>query len=112
VMPSSSSASLNSLSQAERQRILCEGLNFRLCNGEIGVVRGPSGSGKSTLLRVLSGLSSMDKGDITADSMSLSNCDMTRWRRMVRYVTQYKVDIPGSEWHHSRPLFKCILACF
>lgn len=104
-LPSSSSTSLNSLSQAEQQRILCEGLNFSLCKGEIGVVRGPSGSGKSTLLRVLSGLTSIDKGDITADGMSLSNCDMTRWRRMVRYVTQYKVDIPGSEWHS----FSCIV---
>ncbi|KAL3800185.1 hypothetical protein HJC23_001106 [Cyclotella cryptica] len=93
---SSSSTSLNSLSQTEQQRILCEGLNFSLCKGGIGVVRGPSGSGKSTLLRVLSGLSSMDKGDVTADGLSLSTCDMTRWRSMVRYVTQYKVDIPGT----------------
>lgn len=93
-----SSSSLPAFSQAEQnQRILCEDLDFKLCAGELGLVRGPSGSGKSTLLRVMAGLSHLDKGDIIADGMSLSKCEMTCWRSMVRYVTQYKVDIPGSE---------------
>lgn len=52
----------------------------------------------------------MDGGDITVDEMSLSDCfhhtdhnvrnldryNMTNWRQKVRYVTQYKVDIPGT----------------
>ena len=97
----SSSSSLPTLLQAEQQeqqRILCEGLDFTLNIGEIGIVKGPSGSGKSTLLRVISGLGPKDDGDVTLDGMSLSDCEMTRWRSMVRYVTQYKVDIPGSEY--------------
>lgn len=87
-----------SSSSTLQHRILCNDLDFSLRNGEIGLVRGPSGSGKSTLLRVISGLSPMDRGEITADGMSLSNSEMTRWRSIVRYVTQYKVDIPGSEY--------------
>lgn len=97
----SSSSSLPTLlqdEQQEQQRILCEGLDFTLNRGEIGIVKGPSGSGKSTLLRVISGLGPKDEGDVTLDGMSLSGCEMTRWRSMVRYVTQYKVDIPGSEY--------------
>ena len=99
--PSSSSSSLPSTFQAEQQeqqRILCEGLDFTLNKGEIGIVSGPSGSGKSTLLRVISGLGPKDEGDVTLDGMSLSSSEMTRWRSTVRYVTQYKVDIPGSEY--------------
>lgn len=99
IKPSSSSSSLQTMGEAEQgQRILCKELDFSLHKGEIGIVRGPSGSGKSTLLRVISGLSPMDEGTITADGMSISNSDMTHWRSMVRYVTQYKVDIPGSEY--------------
>jgi len=42
----------------------------------------------------------MDDGDVTACDMSLAACgesiDMVHWRSRVRYVTQYKVDIPGT----------------
>ena len=96
--PSTSSSSLPSVARSEQQkRILCRDLDFTLHEGEIGIIRGKSGSGKSTLLRVISGLTPLDEGQVTADGMPLTNSDMTRWRSMIRYVTQYKVDIPGSE---------------
>ena len=93
-------------SQAQ-QRVLCTNLNASLNKGEIGIVKGPSGSGKSTLLRVISGLTPMDGGDVIASGMSLNDCsdnrdrrgirpDMVQWRKNVRYVTQYKVDLPGT----------------
>lgn len=93
--------------QLEKKRILCTNLHATLTKGEIGIVRGPSGSGKSTLMRVLSGLTEADSGDAfvsgLADNLLLSDCkngstreDMVRWRSEVRYVTQYKVDIPGT----------------
>ncbi len=90
-----------------QQRVLCTNLNASLNKGEIGIVKGPSGSGKSTLLRVISGLTPMDGGDVTTSGMSLKTCsdnrdrrgvrpDMVQWRTNVRYVTQYKVDLPGT----------------
>jgi ABC-type multidrug transport system fused ATPase/permease subunit len=96
--PSFSSSSLPAISEDKKQRILCRGLDVTLHRGEIGIVRGNSGSGKSTLLRVIAGLAPMDEGSVTADGLSLSNCEMTHWRSVVRYVTQYKVDIPGSKY--------------
>ncbi|ACI64175.1 predicted protein, partial [Thalassiosira pseudonana CCMP1335] len=86
---------------------LCTNLNVKLSKGEIAFVRGPSGAGKSTLLRIISGLTPMDEGDIIADGISVASClgidghhnshfGMTQWRQSVRYVTQYKVDIPGT----------------
>ena len=96
--PVLSSSSLLSMSALNQQRVLCKELDFSLFEGETGIVRGASGSGKSTLLRIIAGLNAFDKGTITSDVISLSNCEMTRWRSLVRYVTQYKVDIPGSEF--------------
>jgi len=80
------------------RRVLCTNLNAHLRKGEVGIVSGPSGSGKSTLLRVLSGLAPMDDGDVVLDGSRLAgiDSDMVRWRTAVRYVTQYKVDIPGT----------------
>lgn len=89
------------------RRILCTNLCARLTKGEIGIVRGQSGAGKSTLLRVLSGLTEADSGDVILSDFTgnllLSGCkngssreDMVRWRSEVRYVTQYKVDVPGT----------------
>ncbi|KAL3811369.1 hypothetical protein ACHAXA_011333 [Cyclostephanos tholiformis] len=90
-----------------QKRVLCTNLNVSLNKGEIAIVRGPSGSGKSTLLRVISGLTPMDGGDVIASGISLKSCsgnrdgrgikpDMVQWRTNVRYVTQYKVDLPGT----------------
>lgn len=94
-------------SNVETRRILCANLHATLPKGGIGIVRGPSGSGKSTLMRVLCGLAEADSGDAfvsgLVDDLLLSDCkngsirkDMVRWRSEVRYVTQYKVDIPGT----------------
>ena len=106
-LPSSASGYGDTTPQRQ-QRVLCSNLNASFRRGDIGVVSGPSGSGKSTFLRVLSGLSSMDEGDVTLAEMSLAGCsgrdgnetrddgDMVRWRTAVRYVTQYKVDIAGT----------------
>lgn len=91
----------------ENRRILCTNLCASLTKGEIGIVQGPSGAGKSALMRVLSGLTGADSGDVFVSDLKgnllLSDCkngsglcDMVRWRSEVRYVTQYKVDIPGT----------------
>lgn len=91
--------------QLQQQRVLCSNLNVSLNRGEIGIVRGPSGSGKTVLLRALAGLTPLDCGDCTLSKASLGDCfrqntggyyAMLQWRGSVRYVTQYKVDLPGS----------------
>lgn len=103
-----SSSSLSQMSHLDdpeldqHRRILCTDMSVSLNKGEVGIVSGVSGSGKSTLLRVLSGLTPMDHGDVRVSELSLRSCvqdgttSMLQWRTAVRYVTQYKVDIPGS----------------
>ena len=42
--------------------------NIKINDGEFIVLVGPSGCGKSTLLRMISGLESIDKGEIHLDN--------------------------------------------
>ncbi|MEO8407197.1 MAG: nitrate/sulfonate/bicarbonate ABC transporter ATP-binding protein [Oxalobacteraceae bacterium] len=46
-------------------RLVLEGVNFSLAEGEIVALLGKSGSGKSTLLRIMAGLISADAGQST-----------------------------------------------
>ncbi len=46
------------------ERVLFEGLNFSVGQGEIIQIEGPNGSGKTTLLRILSGLSGAYDGEL------------------------------------------------
>jgi len=46
------------------ERVLFEGLNFTVSQGEIIQIEGPNGSGKTTLLRILSGLSGAYEGEL------------------------------------------------
>ena len=83
---------------APRRVLFCD-LNLTLQNGEIAAVRGPSGAGKSQLLRVIAGLSPAEEGELGLGSTGIDRrpgTDWTQWRREVRYVTQFKVDIPGT----------------
>lgn len=88
----------NKSSDAPR-RVLFSNMDLKVGNGEIAAVRGPSGSGKSQLLRVIAGLSPAEEGELELGSTGLCRrpgSDWTTWRRNVRYVTQYKVDVPGT----------------
>jgi putative ABC transport system permease protein len=78
-------------------RILFRDLSIALQAGDIVAVRGPSGGGKSQLLRLVAGLSPMNSGEVLLNGMSKSDFgNPAQWRRQVRYVSQYKVDIPGT----------------
>ena len=47
--------------------------NIKINTGEFIVLVGPSGCGKSTLLRMISGLESIDKGEIYLDKKKINN---------------------------------------
>ena len=47
--------------------------NIKINDGEFVVLVGPSGCGKSTLLRMISGLESVDKGEIYLDKKLINN---------------------------------------
>ena len=81
-------------------RTLFSNVSKKIYEGDIVAVRGPSGVGKSQLLRVIAQLSPMDDygtSDLLLGGMSHSDFRYpAQWRRQVRYVSQYKVDIPGT----------------
>lgn len=79
------------------RRVLFHDITFQVAAGEIALVSGPSGVGKSQLLRAVAGLSPIDEGYIQlAGTNRHDYADPTDWRKHVRYVTQYKVDVPGT----------------
>lgn len=78
-------------------RILFQDVSVVLHAGDIAAVRGPSGVGKSQLLRLVAGLSPMNSGEIMLDGQNRNEfANSAQWRRQVRYVSQNKVDIPGT----------------
>jgi putative ABC transport system permease protein len=81
------------------RHVLFRDLHFGVAAGEMALVSGPSGVGKSTLLRILAGLVPCDDGILSLDGTLRSELtDMCLWRKHVRYVTQSKVDIPGTPY--------------
>jgi osmoprotectant transport system ATP-binding protein len=56
--------------------------------GEVVVLLGPSGCGKTTILRMVAGLSAPTSGQITVDSIPLSDPTLSVVRRRLGYVIQ------------------------
>jgi ABC-type iron transport system FetAB ATPase subunit len=79
------------------RHVLFQNISFQVAAGEIVLVSGPSGVGKSQLLRTVAGLSSMDEGDTRLTGTN-QHSDPIEWRKQVRYVTQYKVEVSGTPW--------------
>ena len=80
------------------RRILFQNISFSMRPGSVTFVKGPSGAGKSTVLRILAGLTHPGEGSrIDLQGISQSGYkNVPAWRRQVLYVTQVKVDIPGT----------------
>jgi putative ABC transport system permease protein len=79
-------------------RVLFQDLSFNVNEGDMLLVRGPSGTGKTQLLRILAGLSPSEEGHVKFNGVHWhdGNFSASEWRKKVRYVTQYKVQIPGT----------------
>jgi putative ABC transport system permease protein len=79
-----------------KSRTLFKNISFEVKSGEVVIVTGPSGSGKSQLLRSIAALSPVEEGFIQLDNNDWKSQHRNHWRKKVRYVTQYKVDVPGT----------------
>lgn len=69
------------------------GVSFTVPRGEMVAIMGPSGSGKTTLLNCLSGLDSIDGGEVLIEGVALSamsDADRTDYRaRRMGFVFQF-----------------------
>lgn len=81
-------------------KFLFHDISLRVYPGDLFAVSGPSGTGKSELLRVITGLSPETDGenaDILLDGLSQKKfVSQAEWRRQVRYVSQYRIDLLGT----------------
>lgn len=57
-------------------KIVLDGINLEIQQGEIVSMLGPSGSGKTTLLNIILGLTAMDSGTIIFNGTDISNVSM------------------------------------
>jgi ABC-type lipoprotein export system ATPase subunit len=77
---------------AGTSRIVLDGINLEMDQGETLAILGPSGSGKSTLLNIVGALDRQDSGDVIFNGTSLSNLNekqLTRFRnREIGFIFQ------------------------
>ncbi|MFJ8063627.1 ABC transporter ATP-binding protein [Psychrobacillus sp. NPDC096426] len=63
---------VKSFGQGDERHNVLSGVTVEIKEGEFVAVMGPSGSGKSTLMFALSGMDSVDSGNVLFDGMNLS----------------------------------------
>ena len=66
---------LNNLTKYFGEKVVLDGLNLELHEGELLAVLGSSGVGKSTLIRTLAGFESIDSGEIYLDGSLIASKD-------------------------------------
>jgi lipoprotein-releasing system ATP-binding protein len=77
---------------SDQQRIVLDGVDLEVNQGETLAILGPSGSGKSTLLNIIGTLDKQDSGDILFEDRSLADLNekqLTRFRnREIGFIFQ------------------------
>lgn len=68
-------------------RAVLDGVDLRLCRGDVVAVVGPNGAGKSTLVDVLAGVLPLDAGEVRADGRLLAELEDS-WPGQVAMVPQ------------------------
>ena len=94
-----SSAASDSCDSRSTARTLFQNLSLKMEAGDMLALTGPSGAGKTQLLRILAWLTEPDEGEgqvFFAGNSQQSFASPEHWRREVRYVSQYRIDIPGT----------------
>jgi ATP-binding cassette, subfamily C, bacterial CydD len=71
-----------------RPQLVLDRLDLELFPGETVALVGPSGVGKSTVATLLLGFAEPTAGRITVGSLSLSECRLDIWRRLIAWVPQ------------------------
>ena len=69
-------------------RVLVEGLDLHLAEGEAARIGGPSGTGKSTLLRALAGLIPVSDGELRLRGRTMHDVGAPAWRTEIAYLAQ------------------------
>ena len=65
-----------------------EGIDFEVPTGRFFIIIGPNGSGKTTLLKLVSGLLTLQKGDVTILTKPLADYSARSLARQIAYVPQ------------------------
>jgi subfamily B ATP-binding cassette protein MsbA len=74
-------------SYAEEEQVL-RGIDFELEKGEFVAFVGQSGAGKSTIVSLLGRMYEVDRGQIRANGVPISDMDMSEWRDRIAMVRQ------------------------
>lgn len=80
---------IEKLSKSFSSNEVLKNVNFKLDNGQIGLIRGKSGAGKTTLLRCINGLEDFDSGKILLNDMEIDkDTDRTKVKGKIGMVFQ------------------------
>lgn len=72
----------------QKNKPILQGVNFHVEPGEKVAIIGANGSGKSTILNLLLRFYIPDKGELTADGLSVSQFPLTEYRLLFSVVSQ------------------------
>lgn len=73
---------------AYEDKVILDGINLTIADGELFVLVGPSGSGKTTLLRMINRLTEPTAGDVYIDGRRVKDQDLRHLRLNMGYVPQ------------------------